>query len=133
MTNKKISQLLDGYEAKLLQLRDAHPSGREPWWGYQQIPGTDKMVHVLEMIPKMRKFLEEGRREKAFRWLGFLQCVFWMLNIYTIDELASHSRPTKNDIKEEYPTHWFDVPELPCGCSICKQFAEAPENETPIV
>lgn len=114
MTNKKIGQLLDGYETKLLKIRDSHPSGREPWFGYQQVPGTEKMEHALEMIPKMRKFLKEGRKEKVFRWLGFLQCVFWMVDIYTVEQLANHSRPTKEDVKSQYPSHSFDN-----SCSKC--------------
>lgn len=132
MTNKKILKLLDGYEKKLKEF---------PKEGY--LPSTKaKIIHAIEMIPKMRKFLDEGRRDKAFRWLGFLQCVFWMLSIYAIEELADHSRPTRRDLQEQYTKHSFsnlncsecgwDVDKL-TACKYEKEYKEAPETEFPIV
>lgn len=143
MTDKKILELLDGYERKLSEMRDHHPSG-EKWWGHRAVfrsEGTEKLEHTMEMIPKMRKFLEEGRREKVFRWLGFLQCVFWMLDIYTVEQLANHSRPTKYDLKQQYPGHSFDfwgcAPcSIPVGtqksCKYAKEYTEAVEDPFPI-
>lgn len=107
MTDKKILELLDGYEKKLNSLDTSI---------YEPVD-VKKLVHASEMIPKMKTFLAEGRREKVFRWLGFLQCVFWMLEAYSIDELAAHSRPTKSDLKEQYPEHSFDA----FGCAKCSR------------
>ena len=47
----------------------------------------------VRMMPKIRQFLVEGRREKAFRWLGFMQGVLYMAGQFTIEELANHNRP----------------------------------------
>ncbi len=135
MTDDKIRQLLNGYETKLLSLQ---PLDTLPDYPHCRA----KLDHVIEMIPKMRKFLDEGRREKVFRWLGFLQCVFWMLDIYRVEDLANHSRPTKDDLKEQYPRHTFDINDCPgeCGwgsgckvpCKYAKEYKEAPKDQFPI-
>ena len=60
--------------------------------------------HLQSMIPKAIAFFQEGRREKGFRWLGFLQGALWAEGIYTIDELKEHNRPDtgkKQDEEEE--------------------------------
>jgi len=46
-----------------------------------------------EMVPKMRGFLDEGRREKFMRWLGFIQGALWADGVYGIDDLKEHNRP----------------------------------------
>lgn len=142
MSDKKIRSILDGYEKKLIEIRDAHQSG-EKWFGYQQDPGTDKMEHIVGMIPKMRVFLVQGRREKAFRWLGFIQGVFYSIGIYTIEDMAEHNRPTKDDLREQHPDHSFRsygciecTKEDPTyegsswlSCKYTKEFQEAPGAE----
>ncbi len=50
-------------------------------------------AHCLGMLDKMEKFLEEGRFEKAMRWLGFIQGVFWCTGAFSLEELMNHSRP----------------------------------------
>lgn len=124
MTDKKINQVLDIYEKRVKSF--------DPWGIGYMIPGIEdpgqrqaakaglvKMAeqfnHLYEMIGKIRKFLTEDRREKAFRWLGFIQGVFYSLGIYTIEELANHNRPTKDDLKEQYPGHSFEA----SGCAEC--------------
>lgn len=54
-----------------------------------------KLNHVAWAIEQCRLFVTEGRMEKAFRWLGFIQGALWYEGIYTIDELANQSRPTE--------------------------------------
>lgn len=49
--------------------------------------------HLADMASRLRKLLEEGRVEKAMRWLGFMQGAMWALGVYTIEELKNHSRP----------------------------------------
>lgn len=57
----------------------------------------DVFDNSLWMCNQIDTFVLEGRREKAFRWLGFLQGVFWMLGIYTIDQMADHNRSDTDD------------------------------------
>lgn len=51
-----------------------------------------KLKHALEMIDKMEAFHTEGQIEKFNRWLGFVQGVFWMTGVYTLDEMKTHNR-----------------------------------------
>lgn len=57
-----------------------------------------KLKHCQEMLPKMFKYLDEGRIEKTMRHLGFIQGFLWTENYFTIDELKNHNRP---DITED--------------------------------
>ena len=52
-------------------------------------------AHCHGMLDQMEKFLREGRREKVFRWLGFVQGCLWSASIYTLDDLMNHNRPNK--------------------------------------
>lgn len=122
MTNAKILSVLKLYEEKLTSLLET-----ERWESHAQLK------HGLEMIPKMRKFLKEDRREKCFRWLGFLQGIFYCNGIYTIEECANHNRPSKKDYREQNPEHHFDR-YAPCpacgdldGCHLWKDFQDAPD------
>lgn len=45
------------------------------------------------MLDKMAEFVNEGRTEKVFRWLGFVQGVLWTNRVYTLTELKDHNRP----------------------------------------
>jgi hypothetical protein len=48
------------------------------------------LVFMLEEIPKL---LDEGRTEKAMRWLGFVQGAIWAYGLVSIDDLKSSNRP----------------------------------------
>ncbi len=49
--------------------------------------------HCHGMLKKMEKHIEEKRREKNFRWLGFVQGVLFAFRQYTLEDLMNHSRP----------------------------------------
>lgn len=123
MTDKKINKVLDLYEARLKQIATAGPDAVSD----AGINAND-MKHVRDMIPKMRKFLEQGRREKTFRWLGFMQGVFFSNGIYTVEAMANHNRPSKQELKEANTHHPFGQAD---HCEICKEYAEAPDDVTP--
>jgi len=57
---------------------------------------TDVLSHCCGMVNKIEKFVVEGRKEKAFRWLGFMQGCLWSLGIYSLDDLKNHNRPKEN-------------------------------------
>lgn len=56
-------------------------------------------VHGLEhchgMLDKMVEFVREGRMEKAFRWLGFVQGVLWAVRVYPLTDLKKHNQPSQ--------------------------------------
>lgn len=56
------------------------------------------LTHCHWMLDEMEKFVAEGRMEKVFRWLGFIQGCLWSTGYYTLDELKNHSRPD-SDLK----------------------------------
>jgi low affinity Fe/Cu permease len=53
----------------------------------------EQLHHVRQMIPKTIQFLYDQRREKAMRWLGFIQGALWSHGIYSIEEMKQHNKP----------------------------------------
>lgn len=80
MTPERIRQITTYYE-RYLRLRTL-PSDR----------GAD-IEHLIGMVPRLHALLDEGRIEKAMRWLGFMQGALWSIDIFSLDELKDHSRP----------------------------------------
>jgi len=44
--------------------------------------------HIKWMVEQISIFIEEKRKEKANRWLGFL----WNKGLYTIEEMKEHNK-----------------------------------------
>jgi len=89
MTNEKIFTILNkyskflnkkGYKSRAIKQKLYYPND------------IDAMGHVLVMIPRIKQFIKEERREKAFRWLGFVQGILWSYGEYTIEELRDHNK-----------------------------------------
>ena len=58
------------------------------------MPGElNALMHCHGMLDQMEQFVKEGRMDKAFRWLGFIQGCLWSAGHYTLDDLKNHSRP----------------------------------------
>lgn len=83
MNDAKVNEVLDRYQWEV-------PATIAPDLPQDTI---DQLTHAAGMIPRIREFVREGRREKAMRWLGFVQGVLWCVGRYTIDELKSHNAP----------------------------------------
>ncbi len=54
---------------------------------------AEQYKHILWMLRQIPGFLEEGRKEKVNRWLGFIQGALWADGVYTIEEMKDHNRP----------------------------------------
>ena len=52
-----------------------------------------KLAHLLYMIGRINIFLDEGRREKAMRWIGFLQGAVWWGEFISIEKLKKMNAP----------------------------------------
>lgn len=50
------------------------------------------LAHAAWMLDEILAFLEDGRWDKANRWLGFVQGTLWVLGVYTIPQMADHNR-----------------------------------------
>jgi len=92
MTKKKVLSVIDNYERGLKRLGAANKA-----FPHLKLPKTrmDKLAHCHSMLEEMRGFVKENRMGKVFRWLGFIQGVFWSLNIYSLEKLKNHNRPRK--------------------------------------
>ncbi len=55
--------------------------------------GEQALPHCHGMLDQMTTFIHEGRMDKVFRWLGFIQGCLWAARLYTINELKDHNRP----------------------------------------
>lgn len=51
--------------------------------------------HLMYCCGQIVLFIQEGRREKAMRWLGFVQGALWTLSVATIDELGKMNMPNE--------------------------------------
>ena len=52
-----------------------------------------RLAHLYWMLVEIEGFLKEGRREKAFKWLGFIQGVLWSSELCSLEDLKNHNRP----------------------------------------
>ena len=84
MKDEKILEACKIYSEKLAP----HAEGRH-------FPETYK--HILWMTWQIPQFLKDGRKEKANRWLGFIQGALWAEDIYTIEEMKEHNRPDNEE------------------------------------
>ncbi|MBY0559889.1 hypothetical protein [Hyphomicrobium sp.] len=90
MTPEKVLEVIDRYEKFLA------PKKLEP----KRLTGKgviykERIGHLLYMCAEIRKFVAEGRMEKAFRWLGFIQGALWSDAHFTVEELALHNKPAE--------------------------------------
>lgn len=95
MTNEKLINLFNGYGIKLNANDVAAEEMPEELKGlpYHMVPREIFLSHVAYMCEKGVDYVQEGRIEKAMRWLGFVQYSFYCTGFCTIDDLKEHSRP----------------------------------------
>ncbi len=81
MTDEKILEVIELYENAVKEVFEEDKELTLP------------IEHISTMmLPNMKVFLQQGRREKAFRWLGFVQGVLWCEMWFDIDELKEHNK-----------------------------------------
>lgn len=89
MTPEKVIEVIETYR----QLFVERNIGKIDYFHDNLLDGE---VHGLEhchgMLDKMVEFVREGRMEKAFRWLGFVQGVLWATRVYPLTDLKNHNR-----------------------------------------
>lgn len=57
--------------------------------------------HLLWMCGQIPVFLQEGRREKAMRWLGFLQGALWAYRWRSVEAMKTDNAPEGTTIDKE--------------------------------
>jgi len=74
MTREKVKQVIARYRGKFEKLGVVKAN-----YPHEKI--LDSPGHALEhchgMLEEMEEFLEQGRMDKVYRWLGFIQGVLW--------------------------------------------------------
>lgn len=90
MTPEKVLEVVKTYRSlfQSMEIRSAERPRDVLFCGTIQ-----SLEHCHSMLDKIVGFVHEGRMEKAFRWLGFIQGVLWATQVYTVDELKNHNRP----------------------------------------
>ena len=98
MTGVQIHCVKQKYADKLAELVKL-----EHWKGLSK--EYKQLQYLQNMIPRFPDVIKE--REKAMRWLCFMQGVFWSLDIYSVDELREHNAapPTKAAVEFFYRSH----------------------------
>lgn len=61
----------------------------------------ERLNHLDWMSEQIYSFLNEGRLDKAFRWLGFMQGAFWALGIQTIEESKKDNTPDGEEFSKQ--------------------------------
>jgi len=93
MTQEKLRGLSEEYKDY------AHKKSQEsdaPYCGYYL-----KIQSLCTRALGRAGLIDEGRIEKAMRWLGFIQGVLWSIGDFTVDELRTHSRSEENEVSSE--------------------------------
>jgi len=81
-------------DEKIIEVCNIYKDRINDFFRGSYLPETYK--HIGYMLWKIPQFLKEGRKEKANRWLGFVQGVLWAKDFYTIEEMKEHNRPNEN-------------------------------------
>lgn len=92
MTDDKVLEVVATIDARLAKT-GAKPKRHASvlLLGIPKRRALDHLRHVCEQIPV---FIREGRREKAMRWLGFLQGAVWAFGWYTVEQLGEMNMPS---------------------------------------
>lgn len=92
MNSEKLIEVFRGYRCKLsedaiqaCQIGDYRAEA-------SAFGAKETLGHISWMCEEAISLVNQGRLEKAFRWLGFIQGVLWMSGINSIDDLKEHSR-----------------------------------------
>ena len=90
MSSKKIGEALAFYRK---YFKDLNITIKQHPYVPFAISNDDVLAHCHWMTVEAENFLVQGRREKAMRWLCFIQGCIFTLRLYCINELKDHNRP----------------------------------------
>lgn len=101
MTDAKVQLVFAEYHAKIKsQYPPATAARCDTTKRWYELGTFQQASHLLWMCEEAQNFINQGRKEKAMRWLGFVQGVFCVQNLFSIEELGRHSMPDPEDPEE---------------------------------
>lgn len=92
MTVQKVQSVISLYREKLELLGHGIAKRDDIDHDSRSHSPSQQLGHCMGMLDKMEVFLHEGRIDKTYRWLGFIQGVFWSLGIYSLTEMMNHNK-----------------------------------------
>jgi hypothetical protein len=89
--------LLKAITAARETLQAAYPgiqAERDPKVSAVTSPGRElrRVGHLLWMCGEIQAYLDTDQRERAMRWLGFVQGSLWLMDLRSIDEMREDGR-----------------------------------------
>lgn len=91
MENAKIIEALQ-LHAKQMEERfigGSTPPERNP----EATSSSAQIRHMKWMVEEATRLVREGHREKAMRWLGFIQGGLWVMGLSSIEESRQANMP----------------------------------------
>ena len=89
MNAEKMLEVIDRYRKTLKDVSTGSgPFDTRP-------TSAEALAHVRGMLDTIEEFVLEGNQvawDKANRWLGFIQGVFWLLDEYSLNQMRDHNR-----------------------------------------
>ena len=92
MDQEKVREVLATYKKKFEELKVEKKKLPKEMFGSKYTP-VYVMSHCHAMLDEMEIFIQEGRMDKVFRWLGFIQGCLWTEGVYSLDDLMNQNRP----------------------------------------
>ncbi len=96
MTGERVKEVCDLYIHKVAGFG---PPSKMADLGYP-LDKAEALRHVAWMALQVKGFIDEGRTEKAMRWLGFMQGWLVSYSIYPISETMIHNAPAGTKFDE---------------------------------
>jgi hypothetical protein len=104
MTNEQLKETFDRYRSHLdriwpdIQPCQSHKRDQSviaDLWFYEH-----RVSHYKFMCEHAKVLIDDKQREKAMRWLGFLQGALWREGRYSLDELKYHVTNPSDPIQQ---------------------------------
>lgn len=91
MTPEKVKQVLADF--KVILNEEARRIPDADYKFASKVWTKDARGHAAWMCDEAAKFVDEGRMEKAMRWLGFINAVLWITGLRSLDSIKYACMP----------------------------------------
>lgn len=93
MTTEKVLEVTAIYRKRLaVGVDGGYPFDLDHKFNPGEFADSMGLRKVKGMLDAIDNFIITGRREKAMRWLGFVQGILFTTGFYSISEMSDHNR-----------------------------------------